>query len=135
MKLCIFNQVVGHAFNCWWEIFNYKTVRNFHSRYFTWYPKYPTPEKEDEEIKLRECHLVGFNLQQACFNLENVCVLLGECSKFDTTCKDCQVRYWHKIPISKYSNFSLLTLPLESNFRPWYLQHNSVVQTSNKLIS
>ena len=74
------------------EIFFISEIFFYNSRYFTWYPKYPIPEKEDEEIKLRECHLVGFNLQQACFNLENVCVLLRECSKFDTTCKDCQVR-------------------------------------------
>ena len=37
------------------------------------------------------CSLVGFNLQQACFNLENTCVMYRECSDdhFDGNCTSC----------------------------------------------
>ena len=59
----------------------------FLPRYFTWYER-PLTEKETEE---ESCHLVGFNLRQACFNLENRCVLLRECSQFNSSCQLCQV--------------------------------------------
>ena len=41
------------------------------------------------------CKLVGFNLRQACFNLEKTCVLLKECgdNTFDDGCKTCKVRW------------------------------------------
>ena len=38
------------------------------------------------------CFLVGFNLREACSNLEDRCVLLRECSQFNESCTKCQVR-------------------------------------------
>lgn len=60
--------------------------RNSECRFFTWY-KRPLSDKEVDDAP---CLLVGFNLRQACFNLENRCVLLRECSKFNDTCALCR---------------------------------------------
>ena len=56
-------------------------------RYFTYY------EKEiPEHLKAtNSCLLVGWNLRQACFNLEKTCVMMKECRVLDETCKTCQV--------------------------------------------
>ena len=56
-------------------------------RYFTYY------EKEiPEHLKAtNSCLLVGWNLRQACFNLEKACVMMKECRVLDETCKTCQV--------------------------------------------
>jgi len=55
------------------------------SRFFTYYPELSMPMNESD------CLLVGFNLRQACFNLNNVCVLLKECLLFNDTCSTCMV--------------------------------------------
>lgn len=48
-------------------------------RFFTWYDE---PSSEER----RPCHLVGFNLKQACFALDQRCVLLRECRHFNESC-------------------------------------------------
>jgi len=55
-------------------------------RYFTYY------EKEIPEYlkATNSCLLVGWNLRQACFNLEKTCVMMKECRVLDETCKTCQ---------------------------------------------
>ena len=58
------------------------------NRYFTYYPH----KIRTQGLKPEKCGLVGFNVGQACFNLEKTCVLLKECLKFNDTCKSCRVR-------------------------------------------
>ncbi len=60
-------------------------------RWFTYYEK--TVSAEERQANPNDtCRLVGFNLKQACFNLEKTCVLLKECATFDTSCKYCKVK-------------------------------------------
>ena len=66
------------------NVFNQQIITFFNS-YFTWYPK-QSPSLNDTG-----CYLVGFNLRQACFNLQDTCVLMKECSVFNTSCTTCQV--------------------------------------------
>ncbi len=75
-------------------------------RYFTWY-KAKMNEKDQDEAP---CQLVGFNLKQACFNLESRCVLLKECEKFNDTCHKCRVS--RTIPI----NIAILLIHISSFF-------------------
>ena len=83
-----------------------------HFRYFTWY-KNPLNEAETEE---NPCHLVGFNLKQACFNLKNRCVLLRECSQFNSSCITCQVRYGAKA-FTYFLSYHLQTITIISAVR------------------
>ena len=66
------------------NVFTQQIITFFNS-YFTWYPK-QIPSLNDTG-----CYLVGFNLRQACFNLQDTCVLMKECSVFNTSCTTCQV--------------------------------------------
>ncbi len=65
---------------------------------FRWFTYYEDALTLEERLANRNdtCQLVGFNLKQACFNLENTCVLLKECNAFNTTCKTCKVRLYRR---------------------------------------
>ena len=63
-----------------------KCYENEECNYFTFYKEKLGEKKRDS------CNLVGFNLRQACFNLEKACVFLKACDNFDKGCKTCQVK-------------------------------------------
>ena len=76
----------------------------FLNRYFTYYEKeIPEPMKATNS-----CLLVGWNLRQACFNLEKTCVMMRECKAFDETCKTCQVKLSY---FSFGEDFNFIVLP------------------------
>ena len=54
--------------------------------YFTYY-KEKLPKNQR-----KSCNLVGFNLREACFNLEKACVLMKACERFNASCSTCQVK-------------------------------------------
>ena len=78
------NRYLGDGPNLHWLSPWYKWL----VRYFTYYPH----KIHTEGLTPERCGLVGFNVGQACFNLEKACVLLKECLQFDTTCRSCQVK-------------------------------------------
>ena len=57
-------------------------------RYFTYYPY----KIKNARLSPERCGLVGFNVGQACFNLDRTCVLFKECLNLNSTCRSCRVK-------------------------------------------
>ncbi len=77
-------------------------------RWFTYYERSITV-RERRASPEAVCKLVGFNLGDACFNLDEACVLLRKCTDltFDPGCETCKVRHiFGERPCAYENNFT-----------------------------